>query len=314
MSKVNAALNRRTAIRAGAVGAAATAATVATATGAEAAAGQPVLQGLSNNAGTAGTTLISTGSAISLTVRNNGTGAAAFFFGQNNNGFAGGTGAGAKYGLSAANTGTAATGAAVAASGNNNSGILANTTNVDRYAVEATNISTTSSGDGGAGGALWADGGEGAGVVALSPIGVPAVVSIGDTFYIEGHEIVLTASSIVYGVTSANGAEVTFSGRIDLNASGTGTSDLDGATVLDVDLSEAVSLVSPITGPMPNLWITTSEDGVVSVAGGAPNGTVSFRVVGLRNDFASGATSAKSARTASKAKGIAAALLKRAGR
>ena len=176
---------------------------------------------------------------------------------------AGGTGAGSKYGLSAANTGGASTGAALAASGGNNSGVLANTTNVDRYAVEATNISTTSSGDGGAGGALWADGGEGAGVVALSPIGVPAVVSIGDTYYVEGHEVVLGLNSVFFGVTSANGPEVTFSGQIVLNGSGAGTFDLTDVGIDDVDLAEPVSLVSPITGPMPNLWISTSPAGVV---------------------------------------------------
>ncbi len=315
---INAALDRRTAIRAGAVGAAATAATVATATGAEAAAGQPVLQGLSNNAGTAGTTLTSSGSAISLTVRNTGAGAAAFFFGQNNNGFAGGTGAGGKYGLSAANTGVASSGAALAASGSNNSGVLANTANVDRYAVEATNLSTTSSGDGGAGGAIWADGGEGTGVVAVSPFGVPAVVSIGDTYLMEGHEIVLTATSVVFGVTSANGPEVTFSGTITLDGAGAGTSMLDGSTVQDVDLSSAVSLVSPNSGPMASLWITTSDAGVVSVAGGTAGGTVSFRVVATRVDWAFGPTAADSAaaRTTARttAKKRAAGLLERAGR
>ncbi|KGN42086.1 hypothetical protein N801_02455 [Knoellia aerolata DSM 18566] len=298
------------------MGAAASAVTVVTATGAEAAPGQPILQGLSNNAGTAGTTLISAGSGITLTVRNNGAGAGAFFFAQNNNGFAGGTGAGSKYGLSAANTGSASSGAGMAASGINNTGVLANTANVDRYAVEATNLSTTSSGDGGAGGGIWADGGDGVGIAALSPIGVPAVVSIGDTYYIEGHEVVLTLSSVVYGVTSANGPEVTFSGQITLNGSGAGAATLDAATVADVDLTEPVSLVSPITGPMPNLWISTSPAGVVSVAGGAAGGTVSYRVIGVRNDWsiALDAADTKAKRTTARAKSLATALLKRAGR
>ncbi|GAA4122032.1 hypothetical protein GCM10022415_25450 [Knoellia locipacati] len=322
-SKINAALNRRSALRVGAVGAAATAATVVTATGAEAAAGQPVLQGLSNAAGAAGTTLVSNGSAITLTVKNTGPGAAAFFFGQNNNGFAGGTGSGSKYGLSAANTGAPGTGAAMAASGGKNTGILANTANFDRYAVEATNLSTMDTG-GGAGGGVWADGGDGVGVAALSPMGVPAVVSIGDTYYVQGHEVVLTASSLVYGATSANGPEVSFAGYATLDIEGrttvelTGPSWNNGATWADVGNTNGGVSVTAINQPMPNLWMNVDEGGTVTISGGAPGGTVSWRVAGNRNDWASfepmSATRAAGGSRIAKGKDLAARILRRAGR
>lgn len=320
--KANSALDRRSAIRVGAVGAAATAATVgtvATASSASAAAGQPILAGRANGAGASGTTLVSNGSAITLTVKNTGTGAAAYFFGQNNNGFAGGTGAGSKYGLSAANTGAPATGAGLAASGNNNSGVLANTGNLDRFAVEAVNLSTSNSGEG-SGGGLWADGGEGVGIAAISPIGVPAVVSIGDLYFIEGHEVVETAGgAVVYGVTSAMGPEVVYSTQLTLNGSGAATWDLTGPGSDDVDLTDAVSLVSANSGPMPNLWITTNgSTNVISVAGGTAGGTVSVRVIGTRLDW-SGYDAAKTGRAAggarvATAKKFARRLAKRANR
>lgn len=319
----NAAVGRRSAVRIGAVGAAATAATVATASNAEAAAGQAVLQGRTNTAGTAGTTLTSSGTAIALTVKNTGAGAAAFFFGQNNNGFAGGTGAGSKYGLSAANTGVASGGAAMAASGSNNTGVLANTNNLDRFAVEATNLSGVDSGEG-SGGGLWADGGDGTGVVAISTVGVPAVVSIGDSYYIEGHEVVLTANSTVWGATSANGPEVSFSGYATLDAGGAATVNLagptwsDGATWGDVGNADHGQLVSPTSGPMPNLWISTDEGGTVTISGGAPGGTVSWRVSGSRNDWTGSAPSATAraagGRRFATGKDFAARILKRAGR
>lgn len=297
-TKTNAALDRRSAMRVGAVGAAATAVTVASATSAEAAAGQPILQGLSNNAGTAGTTVVSTGSAIAFTVRNNGTGAGAFFFGQNNNGFAGGTGAGSKYGLSAANTGAASSGAALAASGSKNTGILANTANSDRFAVEAVNLSASGAL---AGGALYAEGGDVPGVVAVSNVGVPAVVSVGDTVYVEGHEVVMTAHAAVWGATSANGPEVSFSGNATLDFNGGTTASLTGPTFYngaqwaDVDNLQFQS-VTPIGQPMPNLWMLTNEQGEVTISGGVPGGSVSWRVVGLRNDW-SGLTAGSATRS-----------------
>lgn len=322
-TKVNAALNRRTAIRAGAVGAAATAATVATATGADAAAGQPVLQGLSNNAGTAGTTLISTGSAISLTVRNNGTGAAAFFFGQNNNGFAGGTGAGSKYGLSAANTGVASSGAAMAASGSKNTGVLANTANTDRFAVEAVNLSTV--GTEGAGGGLYAEGGEVPAAVAVSNVGVPAVISVGDTIYIEGHEVVHAAGGSTFlGVVSlSNKPQVQFKTLLYLDHEGNGQYDLAmnlglGHNIADLDLNYAMPSVTSVTGPMPNIWATVSSSGIVQVQGGAVYGRIYLGVTVHRKDWGSLVPGAerRSAGTSrlAKAKEFTARVMKRSGR
>lgn len=320
--KANSALDRRSAIRFGAVGAAATAATaatVATASNAQAAAGQAVLQGRVNTPGATDTSIIAPTPGIAFTVKNTGAGAAGYFFAANGNGFAGGTSAANKLGLSTANTATVAgAGAAMGAVGVNNTGVLANTRNLDRFAVEAVNLSTVDSGEGG-GGALWADGGSGVGVAAISPIGVPAVVSIGDLYYIEGHEVVETASgAVAYGVTSAMGPEVAFSTKLTLNGSGAASWDLTEGSE-DVDFTNAVSLVSANSAPMPNLWITTNPStNVVSVAGGTAGGSVSVRVIGVRNDW-SGYEAGKTGRSAggarvAKAKSFAGRLAKRARR
>ncbi|EAP99558.1 hypothetical protein JNB_05280 [Janibacter sp. HTCC2649] len=283
-TKVNAALDRRTAIRFGAVGAAATAATaatVATASNAEAAAGQAILAGRANSAGTAGTTLTTASTAIGLTVKNTGAGAGAFFFAQNNNGFAGGTGAANKYGLSAANTGAVGVGAAMAASGGNNTGVLANTNNSDKYALEGVNLSGVGTSDGGG---IYAEGGDGVGLLSISNIGVPAVVSIGDVIYVEGHEVVITLNSVVFGVTSADGPEVTYSRTVTLDGSGAATVDFAGPDSDDVDFASAIPLVSANSAPMPNLWITITGT-QVKIAGGVAGGTASFRVVASRTDW-----------------------------
>lgn len=280
-TKINAALDRRTALRVGAAGAAATAVGVALASDADAAAGQAVLQGRTNTVGTPGTVLTSSGTEISLTVRNTGAGAAAFFFGQNNNGFAGGTGSGTKYGLSAANTGAAGTGAAVAASGGNNTGILANTTNSDRFALEAVNLSPLSS----LGGAVLADGGEAnPAVVAIASESIPSLIALGDTFVIDSYEIALTANGLVFGATSAYGPEVTFTGETQLDQSGASTITLTGAVLEDLHLADSHCFATPNSGPMPSLWMRRTAEGA-AIEGGTPGGVVSWRIVTFRSDL-----------------------------
>ncbi|EAP99559.1 hypothetical protein JNB_05285 [Janibacter sp. HTCC2649] len=280
--KTNPALDRRTAIRVGAVGAVATTAAVATATTAGAAAGQAVLAGRANSAGTAGTTLTTSSTAIGLTVKNTGAGAGAFFFAQNNNGFAGGTGSGSKYGLSAANTGpTAGNGAGLAASGINNTGILANTSNPDRFAIEAVNLASTSS----VGGGLLVDGGEAnAAIVAVAAFTLPALISVGDTFIVEGQEVALTRNSVVWGATSADGNEVNFSAEATLDGMGTATVDLTGPILEDVNFYSSRVFVTPNSGPMPNLWISRTTTGA-HIQGGTAGGTVSWRIVAYRTDL-----------------------------
>ena len=290
-TKANTALDRRAAMRFGAVGAATTAAAVAGASTAQAAAGQAVLQGRVNTPGATDTSIIAPTAGIAFTVKNTGAGAAGYFFASNGNGFAGGTSASGKLGLSTANTATTAgSGAAMGAVGVNNSGVLANTKNIDRFAVEAINLSTV--GTDGAGGGLFAEGGEVPGVVAISNVGVPAVISVGDTIYVEGHEVVLTANSAVWGSTSANGPEVSFSGYATLDYQGGTTVDLTGPTFYngsqwaDVGNTSNGQFVTPIGGPMPNLWMLTTEAGLVTISGGTPGGTVSWRVLGTRTDLA----------------------------
>lgn len=293
-TKVNAALDRRAALRFGAVGAAATAAAVATTATAEAAAGQPVLQGRVNTPGATDTSIIAPTPGIAFTVKNTGTGAAGYFFAAKGNGFAGGTSAAGKLGLSTANTATVAgTGAAMGAVGVNNTGVLANTKNIDRFAVEAVNLSTV--GTEGTGGGLYAEGGEAPGVIAISNVGVPAVISVGDTIFVEGHEIVVTANTVLFGATSALGPEVSFSSTVVLDGSGNGTYDLTELGVDDVDLSMATPLVSANSGPMPGLWIRVAGT-LVQIKGGTAGGEVSFRVVGYRTDWGGSPLSKTSAR------------------
>lgn len=322
-TKANPALDRRSAMRFGAVGAATTAAVVAGASTADAAAGQAVLQGRVNTPGATDTSIIAPTAGIAFTVKNTGMGAAGYFFASNGNGFAGGTSAAGKFGLSTANTATTAgSGAAMGAVGVNNSGVLANTKNLDRFAVEAVNLSTV--GVNGEGGGLYAEGGEVPAVVALSNVGVPAVISVGDTIYVEGHEVVLTANAMVWGATSANGPEVSFSGYASLDFQGNTTVDLNGPTFYngaqwsDVGNTANGQFVTPVTGPMPNLWMRTSEAGTVTITGGTPGGTVAWRVLGVRNDVA-GTDFGRAGRAAggsrlAKGKELAARVLKRAGR
>ena len=289
-NKVNAALDRRTAIRFGAVGAAATAATaaaVATATDAQAAAGQAVLQGRVNTPGATDTSIIAPTPGIAFTVKNTGTGAAGYFFAAKGNGFAGGTAAGNKVGLSTANTGPASSGAAMGANGINNTGVLTSSMNPERFAIEATNFAQDFSD---AGGAVLADGGlAGVGLLAFTAyFDVPAVLSSGDTWHVDGginRDFTSTNFVELDGVTSVNGPEVTFSGQVQLSG-GLASVQIPVELVDDLDLSSPVSLVSPNTGAMPNLWITTSATGAVSISGGVGSGTVSYRVVAQRSDVA----------------------------
>ena len=114
---------------------------------------------------------------------------------------------------------------------------------------------------------------------------------------VDGHEVVLTASSGVFGVTSADGPEVTFSQTVTLDGAGAATYDLAGPTIDDVDLDSAILLVSANSGPMPNLWITLTGT-QVKIAGGVASGTASFRVVAFRTDWGNAASRSGSARRA----------------
>ena len=253
-TKVNAALDRRAALRFGAVGAAATAATavtVVTASDAQAAAGQAVLQGRVNSPGATDTSIIAPTAGIAFTVKNTGTGAAGYFFAAKGNGFAGGTAAGNKVGLSTANTGPASSGAAMGAVGINNTGVQASTTNSDRFAVTAINFGTTGAFDGDGGGLYAESGANSPGIVAIAPEGIPGVVSVGDLILSEGHEVVITASTVVFGVTSDDGPEVTFSRTVQLSAAGAATVDLTGPSTDSVDLSRPCPSCRPTRDRCP---------------------------------------------------------------
>lgn len=279
--KTNHALDRRSALRVGAVGAAVTAATVAYSSEAGAASGQAVLQGRANNAGADGTTLTSSGSAIALTVKNIGTGAGAFFYSKNSNGFAGGTGSGNRYGLSAANTGGHGNGAALAASGGHNTGILANTNDSSCFALEATNLADNSS----VGGGILADGGANPALVTVGDSSTPSSIAIGNTFVVDGCHVAITANSAVYAACTVDSSAVTFDGRGVLDSGGALDIDLSTYHVYaDISLEWARLTATPNSGPMPNLWITETPTGA-RVQGGTPGGKVTWRIVANRMDL-----------------------------
>lgn len=110
---------------------------------ASAAPGQAVLQGLLNNAGSAGTTLNSASATPTISMRNTGAGAAALMVSNNANGFAGGTYAPNGSGVSAANySTTSGLGSAITAVGGQNYGINAVTSSGERAGVYARNLET----------------------------------------------------------------------------------------------------------------------------------------------------------------------------
>jgi hypothetical protein len=271
-------VSRRGAMLAAAATTAAGGAAVLTAGSAEAATGQAVIQGGANNAGAGATSLTSASANPTFSVKNTGSGAGALFQAVNNNGFAGGTFAGNKYGLSAANSGAAGTGAAMAASGVNNTGVLANTSNGEKYAVFASNYSA----DAQAGGAaVFADGGKNAGAVIF---GDPAIVTFGDLVLIDRSDIVSFPSETsppLFVSWSATDAQVTLTGSVTLDGSGTATVAPGPETAwADMDLASSGSVfVSSNTGPMPNLYaIVDNVAKTLHINGGTAGGTVSYQV------------------------------------
>lgn len=274
--------DRRTALRVGAATVAATAAAVvASSSSASAAAGQAVIQGGNNVVGSATTFVTTSGTTPTLQVRNNGTGAAAFFFSQSGNGFGGGTGGANRFGLSSANTGAAGKGAALGASGGKNVGLIANTASADRYAVTATNLAAVD----GDSGALLADGGLGAGVVAAnSTEDVPALIVFGSTVsfghtYLTNGAVALTdtGTAYVFGASSAERPAITFSGVVALTG-GAATVALDPDVVAGADLDGASVVVTPRTASMPNLFASVSGTGAVTIGGGVGTGEVNYHV------------------------------------
>ncbi|WP_156225130.1 hypothetical protein [Pseudactinotalea suaedae] len=227
--------------------------------------------------------ITSSGAQPTLVGRNTGSGAAASFQSTTSNGFAGGTKAPDRYGLSASNTATApGNGAAVAASGNRNAGVIVNTANADKYAIRAANLSTQL----GSAGAVLADGGTGVGLVASTDADdVPAIASSGALVAL-GPVIVADPSGLisfvagvvpVFGASSAGSPTVQFSGNATLTAGGASFA-LDPDTADALDLSAASVVVTPNSGPMPNLWATVSESGQLTITGGTADGVVSYLV------------------------------------
>jgi hypothetical protein len=117
---------------------------------ASAAAGQPVIMGNANSAGTTNTSLATASTGSALLVTQNGTGTAlrgsavgagsiaGFFTASNGTGISGVTGAGGSYGVFAQNNGAAGAAGALRAAGGNNDGVVATTSGTDAYAVQGT--------------------------------------------------------------------------------------------------------------------------------------------------------------------------------
>jgi hypothetical protein len=139
---------------------------VATALGrplpAEAAAGDNLILGQTNYAGSAATRLNTTSSGGAFWMTQNGSGSGVRGDSTNGHGGVFTTGHPDRYGLSAANTAAAGTGAAISAAGGNNPGLAASTANAVGAAISAAN--TAASWGGGA--AVLADGGNNIGLAA----------------------------------------------------------------------------------------------------------------------------------------------------
>ncbi len=289
--------DRRGALRLGATVAAVGGLGVIGAAKADASAGQPVVQGAVNTVGTAGTTITSSGSAITLTGKNTGAGAAAFFFAQNNNGFAGGTGSGSKVGLSAANTGAAGTGAAVSAVGKNNTGIVCNTTNLARFALTATNLSTAT----GSGGGILAAGGSNPAIVATSGFtNVPSIYAVGDILAEDSLYVTLSSASVVamYAPMTPGFPDVIQHMRVATPTATTTVTVPDEFTVV-ANPSAVTVMATPNSGAMPDLAADVSVAGAPAVmtltlTGCTAGGTVSVTLAAPRQDLLGLASSSSS--------------------
>ncbi len=290
--------DRRGALRLGATAAAAGGLAAIAATNAEAAAGQPVVQGVANTVGTAGTTISSSGTAITLTGKNTGAGAAAFFFANNNNGFAGGTGSGNSAGLSAANTGPAGTGSAVTAVGKNNNGVVCNTTNSEKFAVVASNKATTI----GNGAAILASGGANPGLVAVSDtdaiVAVGSIYAMGDVVAEDGLFVTLSSAaqpSAMFAPVTIGFPEVLFHGKVD-TPTATTTIPLDSAFQAVADPASVSVVATPNSGPMPNLYASVTGSGSsmeLVLNGCVAGGTVSVSIAAPRTDYPAPALTAR---------------------
>ena len=264
--------DRRGALRLGATAAAAGGLAAIAATNAEAAAGQPVVQGVANTVGTAGTTISSSGTAITLTGKNTGAGAAAFFFANNNNGFAGGTGSGNSAGLSAANT--------------------------EKFAVVASNKATTI----GNGAAILASGGANPGLVAVSDtdaiVAVGSIYAMGDVVAEDGLFVTLSSAaqpSAMFAPVTIGFPEVLFHGKVD-TPTATTTIPLDSAFQAVADPASVSVVATPNSGPMPNLYASVTGSGSsmeLVLNGCVAGGTVSVSIAAPRTDYPAPALTAR---------------------
>jgi len=114
---------------------------------------------------------------------------------------------------------------------------------------------------------------------------VPSSIAIGNTFLADGHHVALTRNSAVFGAFSGSMGEVSFDGRVTLDADGSATVDLTRSYVwADLTLEGAALSVTANSGPMPNLWITDAPSGA-RIQGGAAGGEVTWRIVASRTDL-----------------------------
>ena len=236
-------VHRRTALRAGAATAAAAAAAVAaTASGAQAAVGQPVVQGGSNVVGTA------------TTVRPFSSGPTRPAGAQHRRRRGGGLPVHQQQRLRGRHRGRQQVravgrqhrrrggGAAMAASAAATPA-SSPTPGRNRYALEATNLSE----DDGDSGAISADGGLGAAVVAYNGTDeVPALVVGGGTVVFRdliladgALAITYTGTATLFGMLSPSQPAITVAGTASLTWSGTATIAIDADVVGDADLAGA---------------------------------------------------------------------------
>jgi hypothetical protein len=265
---------------------------------ADAAPGQPVLQGRDNNAGATRTSLLSSAASSALRVVNsNGVGVATSTANRNS------------FGLSASNTGaTNGTGAAISASSTRNHGVIASTAAGVRQGLLARNTSAITNN---LGSAIRGQGGVNDGVVGLSGAadrgGLVGIDTTFDTTNV-GWGVLCEGDEYVFGTSFVDGdvdvlGDVVGGGDIDLagnlfgggdadfignvtaaNFPGGATVTLDGAGTAVVGRDEAAPAgteynyqLTAIGSAMPNLHVVEGSDGSFTVAGGSPGGRVSWQ-------------------------------------
>jgi hypothetical protein len=289
---------------------------------AQAAAGGSMLLGRANTAGSAGTSLTSTGTGSVLNCR-----------GSAGTGVLGDTAVNTRWGVWGRNLSTTVGAAgAVRAEGRVNTGLFADTTSNTRWGAHARNLAAANNVSGGA---LRAEGRHNVGLFAdtlPSVVDVAAIVALGGdgefngvglmsggTTFLDGNALALRSfvgvlnpdtSQLEYApVTSGEGSYHTVVDKVTLDGAGAAAISLPSAFTATVDMLTLRISLTPVGGSMPNLHATYTESSSgtgFGIAGGAASGVVHYTVSAERIALSlQGSTAAPASAPASGARATA---------